>query len=113
MLEDELDDFGDLGVDRRLLARARTLSDHHVAQAVVPRHARERGECAAVDAGVGEGHEPLVPAAVVPGEGGGGEQRAERVEHRFKACTKGNEVVIILGRVGIGTADLAEEVRRR
>src|SRR5215469_2169561 len=68
VLDDELNHLVDLGIDRSLLARARALGHDHVAQAVVAEHAWEGRERAAVYPAVREGNQPLVAAAVVPGQ---------------------------------------------
>jgi hypothetical protein len=60
VLQDQPDHLGDLCRHQRLLARPVILRDHHVPQAVVSRHARERGQRAAVDPVVGERHQALV-----------------------------------------------------
>jgi hypothetical protein len=53
VLQDQRDRLFHLGGHRDLLAGFRALRDHHVAQAVIPQHAGERGQRAAVDVGVG------------------------------------------------------------
>ena len=83
-------------------------------QAVVPRDAGERGQRAAVDPVVGERHQPLVPAAVVPVQRAGRQQRGERVEDRLEPGAERHQLlvqVVVVPRVA--GVHLAEEVRRR
>jgi hypothetical protein len=117
--DDQLHDLVDLGHDRDLLARLRALGDHDVPQAVVADHPRERDQRAAVDPGVGERHQPLVAAAVVPGQRPGRQQRAQRVQHRLEPGAERHQAlvapplsVVIFAVVAL-VADLAEEAGRR
>ena len=77
-------------------------------------HAGERGQRAAVDVGVGERDEALVPAPVMPGQRAGRQQRAERVEHGLEAGAERDEVLVLVVVVSSSpSVDLAEEVGRR
>ena len=114
VLQDQPDDLGDLRRHRRLLARPVILRDDHVPQAVVARHAGERGQRAAVDPVVGERHQALVAAAVVPAQRARRQQRPQRVEHRLEPGSQRHRLVgevVVVGRVA--GVHLAEEVRRR
>ena len=111
MLEDQLHYLVHLGGDRGLLAGAAVLLDHDVLQAVVAEHAGERGQGAAVDALVGERHQPFVPAAVVPVQRGRRQQRPERVEHRLETGPERHRLIVVVFRVRV--AELPEEAGRR
>src|SRR5262249_57493528 len=82
-------------------------------EGVVGEEAGEGGRGPAIDVGVGEGHQPFVPAAVVPGQRPGRQQRAERFEHGLEARAERDQVVVVGGRLVAFVPDLAEEVGRR
>src|SRR5437762_4299665 len=54
------------------------------------------GQGAAVDALVGERHQPFVPAAVVPVQRGRRQQRPERVEHRLETGPERHRLLVVV-----------------
>jgi len=111
VLEDQFHHLVHLGRDRGLLAGPAVLLDHDVLQAVVTEHTGEGGQGAAVDALVGERHQPFVPAAVVPVQRGRRQQRPERVQHRLEARPERHRLLVVVLRVHV--AELPEETGRR